>query len=147
MANYGFADLNLESLKKFRSIESNLTGHGESHLFPKGVLISNGPLGSGISQAQGLAIADALSKSSTQKNKGAKRVTICTISDGASMEGEAKESFAAIPGFAKRGELAPFILVISDNGTKLSGRIAQDSYSMEPTFASLEKLGWKSFTS
>jgi transketolase len=143
MANYGFADLNLEALKKFRSIDSFLTGHGESHLFPKGVQISNGPLGSGIAQAQGLAIADAITKASDQNNKGKKRITICTISDGATMEGEAKEALAAIPGFAKRGKLAPFVLVISDNGTKLSGRIETDSYSMEPTFNSLEKLGWK----
>lgn len=34
-ANYGFADLSLDSLKKFRSIESPLTGHGEAHLFPR----------------------------------------------------------------------------------------------------------------
>ncbi|MCM2282984.1 MAG: transketolase [Bdellovibrionaceae bacterium] len=134
-ANYGFADLNIEALKKFRSIESVLTGHGEAHLFPQGVLVSNGPLGSGLPQAQGLAIADALS--------GRKRITVCALSDGGAMEGEAKESFAAIPGLAKRGKVAPFVLIISDNRTKLSGRIDQDSFSMEPTFQSLEKLGWR----
>jgi transketolase len=32
------------------------------------------------------------------------RVTIVTVSDGASMEGEAKEAFAAIPGLAARIE-------------------------------------------
>lgn len=134
-ANYGFADLSLDSLKKFRSIESHLTGHGESHLFPEGVLVSNGPLGSGLPQAQGLAVADALC--------GKKRVTICALSDGGAMEGEAKESLAAIPGLAKKGKVAPFVLIISDNRTKLSGRIEQDAFSMEPTFQSLEKLGWK----
>ncbi|MES2962590.1 MAG: thiamine pyrophosphate-dependent enzyme, partial [Bdellovibrionota bacterium] len=134
-ANYGFADLSLESLKKFRSIDSPLTGHGEAHLFPQGVLVSNGPLGSSFPQAQGLAIADALA--------GKKRVTICALSDGAAMEGEAKEAMAAVPGLAKRGKVAPFVLVISDNRTKLSGRIETDSFSMEPTFQSLEKLGWK----
>lgn len=134
-ANYGFADLSIESLKKFRSIESPLTGHGEAHLFPEGVLVSNGPLGSSLPQAQGLAIADALS--------GRKRVTLCALSDGAAMEGEAKEALAAIPGLAKRGKVAPFVLMISDNRTKLSGRIETDSFSMEPTFQALEKLGWK----
>ena len=134
-ANYGFADLTVDSLKKFRSIESPLTGHGEAHLFPQGVLISNGPLGSSLPQAQGLAIADALA--------GKKRVTMCALSDGAAMEGEAKEALAAIPGLAKRGKMAPFVLFISDNRTKLSGRIEQDSFSMEPTFQALEKLGWK----
>lgn len=134
-ANYGFADLSLESLKKFRSIDSFLSGHGEAHLFPSGVLVSNGPLGSGVPQAQGLAMGDALS--------GKKRITVCALSDGGAMEGEAKESLAAIPGLAKKGLLAPFVLIISDNRTKLSGRIEQDAYSMEPTFQSLEKLGWK----
>jgi transketolase len=134
-ANYGFADLTTEMLKKFRSIDSYLTGHGEAHLFPQGVLVSNGPLGSGLPQAQGLAIADAMA--------GKKRVTFCALSDGGAMEGEAKESLAAIPGLARKGKVAPFILIISDNRTKLSGRIETDSFDMEPTFQSLEKLGWK----
>lgn len=134
-ANYGFADLNLDSLKKFRSIESPLTGHGEAHLFPEGVLVSNGPLGSGLPQAQGLAVADRLS--------GKKRITVCVLTDGGAMEGEAKESLAAIPGLAKNGKMAPFVMVVSDNRTKLSGRIETDAFSMEPTFRSLEALGWK----
>ncbi len=134
-ANYKMADLNFDSLKKFRSIESPLTGHGESHLFPEGVLVSNGPLGSGLPQAQGLAMGDALA------NK--KRVTICALSDGGAMEGEAKEALAAIPGLARRGKLAPFVCIVSDNRTKLSGRIESDAFSMEPTFQSLKALGWQ----
>ena len=134
-ANYGFADLGLDALKKFRSVESFLTGHGEAHLFPQGVLVSNGPLGSGVPQAQGLAAGDALA--------GKKRVTICALSDGGAMEGEAKEALAAIPGLAKKGRMAPFVLMISDNRTKLSGRIETDAFSMEPTFQALDKLGWK----
>ena len=134
-ANYEFDGLSFEDLFKFRSIESKLTGHGEAHLNPEGVYISNGPLGSGLPQAQGLAIAD--------KAIGNEKVTICTISDGASMEGEAKESFAAIPGLASRGMLNPFLMVVSDNNTKLSGRIDKDSFSMESTFSTLSQLGWE----
>ncbi len=134
-ANYGFADLTIEKLKKFRSIESVLTGHGESHLFPEAVLISNGPLGSSLPQAQGLAMADSLA--------GKSRVTVTAISDGGCMEGEARESLAAIPGFAIQGRLAPFVMIISDNNTKLSGRIDKESFSMAPTFESLKSLGWK----
>jgi transketolase len=134
-ANYGFADLTLQDLRHFRSIKSKLTGHGEVHLFPEGVLLSNGPLGSAFPQSQGLAMADALSSST--------RVTITAISDGACMEGEARESLAAIPGFAQNGQLAPYILIISDNNTKLSGRIDKDCFSMEPSFQSLKSLGWE----
>jgi transketolase len=133
-ANYGFDGMTFEDLKGFRSIKSKYTGHGESHLNPQNVLLSNGPLASALPQAQGLGMADKLRKND--------RVTLCTISDGASMEGEAKEAFAAIPGLAGRGKLNPFVMVVSDNDTKLSGRITADSFSMEPTFASLAVLGW-----
>lgn len=131
----GFGDLNIETLKGFRSLGSKLTGHGESHLYPEGVLLSNGPLASAFPQAQGLAIAD--------KVIGNERVTICSLSDGAAMEGEAKEAMSAIPGLAHVGKLNPFVLLLSDNNTKLSGRIDKDSFSMEPSFKSFKTLGWK----
>ncbi|MCC7403107.1 MAG: transketolase [Bdellovibrionales bacterium] len=134
-ANYGYGDLTLESLKGFRSIKSKLTGHGESHLFPEGVYLSNGPLGSSLPQAEGLALADHLA--------GRSRVTVTAISDGACMEGEAREAMASIPGLAAKGRLAPFIMIVSDNNTKLSGRIDQEAFSMQPTFESLTQLGWK----
>ncbi len=133
-AQYGFDGMTFEDLKKFRSIQSKLTGHGESHLNPEGVFISNGPLGSGIPVAQGLALGDKLAKRD--------RLTFCVISDGACMEGEAKEALAAIPGLAGRGEINPFVLVVSDNDTKLSGRISKDSFTMEPSFAAMAPLGW-----
>ncbi len=131
---YGFDGMTFEDLKAFRSIQSKLTGHGEAHLNPQGVLLSNGPLGSALPQAQGLALADKVAKRD--------RVTICTVSDGASMEGEAKEPFAAIPGLAAKGKTNPFVLVISDNDTKLSGRITKDAFSMQPTFEGMSALGW-----
>src|SRR5438876_7018532 len=133
-ANYGFDNMGFEDLKAFRSIKSKFTGHGESHLNPEGVLLSNGPLGSALPQSQGLAIADRVA--------GRDRVTICTVSDGGSMEGEAKEAFAAIPGLASKGRVNPYVLVISDNDTKLSGRITKDAFSMQPTFAAMADLGW-----
>ncbi len=137
-ANYGFADLTFEDLKHFRSIKSKLTGHGEVHLFPNGVQLSNGPLGSAFPQSQGLAMSDALSGGAYGS-----RVTITAISDGACMEGEAREALAAVPGLASVGKIAPYILIISDNNTKLSGRIDKDSFSMNPTFDSLKTLGWE----
>ena len=132
--NYGFDGMTFADLKLFRSIKSKLTGHGEAHLNPQGVYLSNGPLGSALPQAQGLALADKVRKND--------RVTICTISDGASMEGEAKEAYAAIPGLASKGRVNPFLLVVSDNDTKLSGRITADAFNMHPTFVAMKDLGW-----
>lgn len=134
-ANYGWADVTLEELRTFRKHGSRLTGHGEAHMFPSGILVSNGPLGSGLPQAQGLALADMWA--------GRRRTTICAISDGACMEGEARESLAAIPGLASKGKLNPFVMIISDNNTKLSGRIDQDSFPMGPSFNALKDLGWR----
>jgi transketolase len=37
----------------------------------------------------------------------------------------------------------PFVLILSDNDTKLSGRITDDSFSMQPSFAALAPMGWK----
>jgi len=133
-ANYGFDNMKLADLKGFRGINSKLTGHGESHLNPEGVLLSNGPLSSAVAQSQGLAMGDKVRKND--------RVTVCVMSDGASMEGEAKEAFAAIPGFANKDRVNPFVLVISDNDTKLSGRITKDAFSMQPTFDAMSVLGW-----
>ena len=134
-ANYGFAGVTVNDLKGFRSIASKLTGHGESHIFPEGVQVSNGPLGSSLPIAQGLALADRLADT--------KRTTITVISDGAMMEGEAKEAVSAIPGLAAKDLVNPFVLIISDNNTKLSGRVDADSFSMQPYFRSLEVQGWR----
>ena len=133
-ANYNYAGLKIEDLKKFRSLSSFLTGHGEHHLFPKGVYLSNGPLSSTIAQAQGLSVADRI------KNKA--RTTILTVSDGALMEGEAREALASIPGFSQKNLMNPFLMIVSNNNTKLSGRIDEDSFSMKNTLSSLENLGW-----
>ena len=130
---YGLVQI--EDLKRFRSIKGKLAGHGEAHLFPEGVYLSNGPLGSTLGQAQGLSIADKL--------QGKNRMCVSAVSDGALMEGEAKEALAAIPGFARKGQTNPFLLIISDNNTKLSGPIDKQSFSMAETLKSLKTLGWE----
>ena len=134
-ANYNLGGLSFSDLKGFRSLSSPLTGHGEAHLFPEGVYLSNGPLGSTLAQAQGLCMADKLA--------GLKRTTVVLMSDGACMEGEAKEAFSSIPGFFEKNKMNPFIVIVSDNNTKLSGRIDKDSFSLQPFFQSLKHMGWQ----
>ncbi|MEK6554706.1 MAG: transketolase C-terminal domain-containing protein, partial [Bdellovibrionota bacterium] len=89
-------------------------------------------------QAQGLCLGDRLA--------GHDRVTICAISDGGCMEGEAREALASIPGLAQNGKMNPFVLLISDNNTKLTGRIDKDAFSMKGTFDALAALGWNLVT-
>ena len=121
--------MTFDDLKGFRGIKSKLTGHGESHLNPQGVLLSNGPLGSALPQAQGLALGDKVAKRD--------RVTICTVSDGASMEGRRRKRSRPSLDSPRRNACNPFVLVLSDNDTKLSGRITRDSYSMQRTFQAM----------
>lgn len=131
---YQHAGISLKDLTSFRSFPSKLTGHGESHLFPEGVLLSNGPLGSAFPQSQGLACADKL--------LGNDRITVCLLSDGAFMEGESKEALSAIPGLASKNKINPYILFISYNDTKLSGKIEKDSFSIEGQLRALAEMGW-----
>lgn len=134
-ALWGFDHMNFEQLRDFRGVKSKLTGHGEAHLNPQQILLSNGPLGSSLAQAQGLCFADRLLKK--------KRTTVMVLSDGAAMEGEAKEAMSAIPGLALKGKMNPFVMVVSDNNTKLSGRIDKDAFSMAHSFQAMEVLGWR----
>jgi transketolase len=134
-ACYQMGIASFDELLKFRSLGSPLTGHGEAHLFPEGVRVSNGPLGSAFVQSQGLAMGAALSGDF-------RTTTLCFVSDGALMEGEAREALASIPGLAHKKRVAPYVVILSDNNTKLSGRIDEDSFSMQPSFQSLEALGW-----
>ncbi len=136
-ANYGLGGLNFKTLKGFRSLNSHLTGHGEAHLFPEGVYLSNGPLGSTLAQAQGLCMADKLQNNPHRK-------TVVLMSDGACMEGEVKEALASLTGLSQKQQINPLIVAVSDNDTKLSGRISKDSFPMDPFFESLKALGWES---
>ncbi len=126
--------IRLKDCRGFRSINSPLTGHAEAAALPQCVGISNGPLGSALPQAQGLAMAE--------RCKGTKRAVFCFLSDGGAMEGEAREALAAIAGLAKKGQVGPFVLIISDNKKKLSGPMGE-AYDMAPSFLSLKTLGWQ----
>ena len=68
-----YGQLSLQDLKSFRSKNSCLTGHSENHLFPEGVYLSNGPLGSSLAMAQGLAVAEKLNNTN--------KISIMSISD------------------------------------------------------------------
>ena len=137
-ANYEIGGMSLESLKGFRSIESDLTGHFEAHLLPEQGWVSNGPLGSSVAPAQGLCMADA-----AQGNKD--KTTILLLSDGACYEGEAKEALCSIPAMAQKSLMAPFVCVLSDNEVKLSGPTSQ-AFSLDNYLSSLSQYGWEIIT-
>lgn len=101
----------LPDLKTFRKV-GGLPGHPEFGI--PGVAVTTGPLGQGIGNAVGMAMAAKL-----QKNDGH---VYCLCSDGDLMEGVAQESIA----FAGRYGLDNLTLVWDDNGVSIDGAALTD---------------------
>jgi len=132
-------DLPLDELKKFRQLGSRTPGHPEHGVTP-GVEATAGPLGQGISNAVGMALAEAHLAAIFNK-RGHEIVnhhTYVICSDGDLMEGIASEA-ASLAGFLGLGKL---IVVYDDNGISIEGSTRELAYK-EDTGARFEAYGWQ----
>ncbi|HET7693307.1 MAG TPA: transketolase, partial [Gemmatimonadota bacterium] len=131
-------DLPMSELENFRQWESKTPGHPESTLTP-GIEATTGPLGQGISNAVGMAIAERWL--AHRYNRPGGRIvdhwTYVIASDGDLMEGVAQEA-SAIAGFFKLGRL---IVLWDSNRVTLDGPLAQSTD--EDTAARYEAYGWQ----
>lgn len=89
-------DVSMEDLKAFRQLESKLPGHPESHL-TAGVEVSTGPLGQGVANGVGMAIAEAHMAATFNKDQEGEEAlfdnyTFVILGDGCMMEGIASEA-------------------------------------------------------
>lgn len=112
-------NLPLEQLKKFRQMGSIASGHPECFITP-GVEATTGPLGQGIANAVGMAIAEAHLSSVFNRPDAPPIVdhfTYSLVSDGDLMEGVAYEA-CALAGHLRLGKL---ILLYDNNSISLSG--------------------------
>jgi len=111
-------DVSLEDIQNFRQWQSRTPGHPENHETP-GVEATTGPLGQGISNAVGMAIAEA--HLAARFNRSGHSVvdhhTYVIASDGDVMEGVASEA-CSIAGHLKLGKL---IVLYDDNHVSLAG--------------------------
>jgi len=114
-------DLPLEEIKRFRQWESRTPGHPETEITP-GVEATTGPLGQGISNAVGMAIAEA--HLAARFNRPGftliRHHTYVIASDGDLMEGVASEA-CSLAGHLGLGRL---IVLYDDNTITLSGSTA-----------------------
>jgi len=114
-------DLPLSELQSFRQWGSRTAGHPESHLLP-GVEVTTGPLGQGISNAVGMALAEAhLAACYNRPGHGiVDHFTYVIASDGDLMEGVSSEA-CSLAGHLGLGKL---IVLFDDNRISLAGSTA-----------------------
>ncbi|HET6616509.1 MAG TPA: transketolase, partial [Gemmatimonadota bacterium] len=131
-------DLPMSELEKFRQWGSKTPGHPESTVMP-GIEATTGPLGQGISNAVGMAIAERWLAHRYNRPGGqvVDHWTYVIASDGDLMEGVAQEA-SAIAGFLKLGRL---IVLYDSNRVTLDGPLAQSTD--EDTAARYEAYGWQ----
>lgn len=131
MAHAGYFPL--EELKTLRKFGSRLQGHPEREKLP-GMETTSGPLGSGLSQACGIAYGLRMDVPSSKFQ--VPRV-YCLMSDGEQDEGNTWE--AAM--FAGKYKLANLTAIIDRNNIQIDG-IVEEIMPLEPLKAKYEAFNW-----
>lgn len=130
-------DLPIEELKNFRQLHSKTPGHPEYGYTP-GVETTTGPLGAGISNAVGMAIAEKTL--AAQFNRDGHDIvdhsTYCFLGDGCMMEGISHE-VCSLAGTLKLGKLVAFW---DDNGISIDGKV--EGWFSDDTAKRFEAYGW-----
>lgn len=129
--------LAIEDLKQFRQLHSKTPGHPE-YGYTDGVETTTGPLGAGISNAVGMAIAEKTL--AAQFNREGHNVvdhnTYCFLGDGCLMEGISHEA-ASLAGTLGLGKLVAFW---DDNGISIDGHV--EGWFTDNTPQRFEAYGW-----
>ncbi len=130
-------DLPLAELQRFRQWDSMTPGHPEYHCAP-GVEATTGPLGQGVGNAVGMAIAEAAlaARFNRPEQTIVDHFTYVLASDGDMMEGISSEA-ASLAGHLKLGKL---IVLYADNHISIEGDTAL-AFS-EDTAARFAAYGW-----
>ncbi|MEP3345245.1 MAG: transketolase [Litoreibacter sp.] len=113
----GYADMTLEQLKNFRQKGAITAGHPE-YGHATGVETTTGPLGQGVANAVGFAMAEENQRARFGK-KIVDHYTYCIAGDGCLMEGVSQEAI----GIAGRHELGRLIVLWDDNNITIDGTV------------------------
>ena len=133
----GYDSVSIEDIKQFRQWGSRTPGHPETFETP-GVEVTAGPLGAGISNAVGLAIAEAHLAAKFNKPEATivDHYTYVVMGDGCNQEGIASEA-CSLAGHLKLGKL---IALYDDNHITIDGRT--DVSFTEDVLKRYEAYGW-----
>lgn len=130
-------DLPMVELSNFRQMHSKTPGHPELHMTP-GVETTTGPLGQGISNAIGMALAEKLLAAEFNKPyfKLVDHYTYVFLGDGCLMEGISHEACS----LAGTWKLSKLIAIYDDNGISIDGPV--EGWFTDDTTKRFESYGW-----
>ncbi|MEM8593225.1 MAG: transketolase [Pseudomonadota bacterium] len=131
-------DVSIDDLKAFRQLHSKTPGHPELQDTP-GVETTTGPLGQGLSNAVGMALAERTL--AAQFNQDGFPIvdhyTYAFVGDGCLMEGISHE-VCSLAGTLKLGKL---VVLYDDNGISIDGDV--DAWFSDDTKKRFESYGWE----
>ncbi|QKS31738.1 MAG: transketolase [Candidatus Accumulibacter similis] len=131
-------DVSLDDLKKFRQFRSRTPGHPEvGHT--AGVETTTGPLGQGLANAVGMAIAERLLAAEFNRpgHEVVNHMTYVFVGDGCLMEGISHEA-CSLAGTLGLGKL---VAIYDDNGISIDGQVA--GWFTDDTRQRFEAYGWQ----
>lgn len=130
-------DVSMDDIKQFRQLHAKTPGHPELGYTP-GVETTTGPLGQGIANAVGMALAEKTL--AAQFNRDGHEVvnhyTYCFLGDGCMMEGVSHEA-CSLAGTLGLGKLIAFY---DDNGISIDGHV--EGWFTDDTPKRFEAYGW-----
>ena len=118
----------IEELKTLRAINSRLQGHPHRSSLP-GIETTSGPLGSGLSQSIGMALAAKLDKKKSR--------IYCIMSDGEQQEGNTWEAVM----FAGKNRISNLTAIMDRNNIQIDG-FTESVMPLEPLRAKYQSFGW-----
>lgn len=119
----------IEELKTLRKLGSRLQGHPHRESLP-GIEITSGPLGSGLSESCGMALAGKMDHKDWR--------VICIMSDGEQDEGNTWEGAM----FASKYKLDNLVALIDRNHIQIDGT-TEDIMPIEPLTEKYKSFGWE----
>ncbi|MDO5056597.1 MAG: transketolase [Lautropia sp.] len=130
-------DLSIDDIRNFRQLHARTPGHPENGVTP-GVETTTGPLGQGIANAVGMALAEKLLAGEFNRpgHDIVNHFTWAFVGDGCLMEGISHE----VCSLAGVLQLAKLVVVYDDNGISIDGQV-QDWYR-DDTVARFQAYGW-----